>query len=108
MTYRKDKRGKNTLMSPISDQSVLFVCPGVLELFAVSQGVIGIKGVYSNRFLAMNKRGRLHATVSILTHSTQTASVCHPALSAFTLTTYILVLASKFSQLMLKIHLKLL
>ncbi|KAM9743948.1 fibroblast growth factor 5 [Menidia menidia] len=35
----------------------------VLELFAVSQGVIGIKGVYSNRFLAMNERGRLHATV---------------------------------------------
>ncbi|TNM90104.1 hypothetical protein fugu_004338 [Takifugu bimaculatus] len=34
----------------------------VLELFAVSQGVIGIKGVSSNRFLAMNKRGRLHAT----------------------------------------------
>uniref|UniRef100_A0A672Y4M2 Fibroblast growth factor n=1 Tax=Sphaeramia orbicularis TaxID=375764 RepID=A0A672Y4M2_9TELE len=34
----------------------------VLELFAVSQGVIGIRGVYSNRFLAMNKRGRLHAT----------------------------------------------
>ncbi|XP_038144067.1 fibroblast growth factor 5 [Cyprinodon tularosa] len=34
----------------------------VLELFAISQGVIGIKGVYSNRFLAMNKRGWLHAT----------------------------------------------
>ncbi|XP_032433616.1 fibroblast growth factor 5 [Xiphophorus hellerii] len=34
----------------------------VLELIAISQGVIGIKGVYSNRFLAMNKRGRLHAT----------------------------------------------
>uniref|UniRef100_A0A8C6P201 Fibroblast growth factor n=1 Tax=Nothobranchius furzeri TaxID=105023 RepID=A0A8C6P201_NOTFU len=34
----------------------------VLELFAISQGVIGIKGVYSKRFLAMNKRGRLHAT----------------------------------------------
>ncbi|XP_055774393.1 fibroblast growth factor 5-like [Salvelinus fontinalis] len=33
----------------------------VLELFAVSQGVIAIRGVYSNRFLAMNKRGRLHA-----------------------------------------------
>lgn len=44
---------------------MLFVLLGVLELFAVSQGVIGIKGVYSNRFLAMNKRGRLHATVSI-------------------------------------------
>lgn len=54
-------------------QSVLFVLPGVLELFAVSQGVIGIKGVYSNRFLAMNDRGRLHATVSI-------PSVSHPAL----------------------------
>ncbi|KAG1937391.1 fibroblast growth factor 5 [Pimephales promelas] len=36
----------------------------VLELFAVSQGVIGIRGVSSNRFLAMNKRGRLHATES--------------------------------------------
>ncbi|XP_068594870.1 fibroblast growth factor 5 [Brachionichthys hirsutus] len=34
----------------------------VLELFAVSQGVIGIKGVSSNRFLAMNNRGRLHGT----------------------------------------------
>lgn len=45
---------------------MLFVHPGVLELFAVSQGVIGIKGVYSNRFLAMNKRGWLHATVSTL------------------------------------------
>uniref|UniRef100_A0A3Q1JB80 Fibroblast growth factor n=1 Tax=Anabas testudineus TaxID=64144 RepID=A0A3Q1JB80_ANATE len=46
----------------INCQSMLFVLPGVLELFAVSQGVIGIKGVFSNRFLAMNKRGRLHAT----------------------------------------------
>ncbi|KAA0717297.1 Fibroblast growth factor 5 [Triplophysa tibetana] len=36
----------------------------VLELFAVSQGVIGIRGVFSNHFLAMNKRGRLHATDS--------------------------------------------
>ncbi|KAJ8380486.1 hypothetical protein SKAU_G00012640 [Synaphobranchus kaupii] len=34
---------------------------GVLELFAVSQGIVGIRGVFSNRFLAMNKRGRLHA-----------------------------------------------
>lgn len=57
-----NKRSKNTL-SHSSER--VFVHPGVLELFAVSQGVIGIKGVYSNRFLAMNKRGRLHATVSI-------------------------------------------
>ncbi|KAM8885615.1 fibroblast growth factor 5 [Spinachia spinachia] len=34
----------------------------VLELFALSQGVIGIKGVHSNRFLAMNSRGRLYGT----------------------------------------------
>lgn len=53
---------------------MLCVHAGVLELFAVSQGVIGIKGVYSNRFLAMNKRGRLHATVSTHTHLTHTDS----------------------------------
>ncbi|XP_037536083.1 fibroblast growth factor 5 [Nematolebias whitei] len=34
----------------------------VLELIAISQGVIGIRGVHSNRYLAMNKRGWLHAT----------------------------------------------
>ncbi|KAG9353754.1 hypothetical protein JZ751_011876 [Albula glossodonta] len=33
----------------------------VLELFAISQGVVGIRGAFSRRFLAMNKRGRLHA-----------------------------------------------
>lgn len=76
---QKTTRGVK-IHSVINHQSVLFVHPGVLELFAVSQGVIGIKGVYSNRFLAMNKRGRLHATVSI----PQTASVRHPALSART------------------------
>ncbi|KAG8011732.1 Fibroblast growth factor 5 [Nibea albiflora] len=40
---------------------------------SISPGVIGIKGVYSNRFLAMNKRGRLHATNSYNTY----ASVIH-------------------------------
>ncbi|XP_028852755.1 fibroblast growth factor 5 [Denticeps clupeoides] len=34
----------------------------VLELFAISQGVVGIRGVFSGRFLAMNRRGRLHGT----------------------------------------------
>ncbi|XP_028660411.1 fibroblast growth factor 5 [Erpetoichthys calabaricus] len=34
----------------------------ILELFAVSQGIVGIRGVFSNRFLAMNKKGRLHAS----------------------------------------------
>ncbi|XP_026994397.2 fibroblast growth factor 5 [Tachysurus fulvidraco] len=34
----------------------------LLELFSLSQGVVGIRGVFSNQFLAMNKRGWLHAT----------------------------------------------
>ncbi|XP_068797432.1 fibroblast growth factor 5 [Struthio camelus] len=34
----------------------------VLEIFAVSQGTVGIRGVFSNKFLAMSKRGKLHAS----------------------------------------------
>ncbi|XP_055017954.1 fibroblast growth factor 5 [Boleophthalmus pectinirostris] len=34
----------------------------VLELFSVSQGVIGIRGVHADRYMCMNHRGRLHAT----------------------------------------------
>lgn len=37
---------------------------GVLEIFAVSQGIVGIRGVFSNKFLAMSKKGKLHASVS--------------------------------------------
>lgn len=81
-------RGKNTFTSSINHHCMLFVHPGVLELFAVSQGVIGIKGVYSNRFLAMNKRGRLHATVSI-SNTSQTTSVCQPALATCVYTFHI-------------------
>ncbi|KFV64709.1 Fibroblast growth factor 5, partial [Dryobates pubescens] len=33
----------------------------VLEIFAVSQGIVGIRGVFSNKFLAMSKKGKLHA-----------------------------------------------
>ncbi|XP_068127243.1 fibroblast growth factor 5 isoform X2 [Hyperolius riggenbachi] len=36
--------------------------PGILEIFAVSQGIVGIRGVFSNSFLAMSKKGRLHAS----------------------------------------------
>ncbi|XP_018414501.1 PREDICTED: fibroblast growth factor 5 [Nanorana parkeri] len=35
---------------------------GILEIFAVSQGIVGIRGVFSNSFLAMSKKGKLHAT----------------------------------------------
>ncbi|XP_075045847.1 fibroblast growth factor 5 [Mixophyes fleayi] len=34
----------------------------ILEIFAVSQGIVGIRGVFSNLFLAMSKKGKLHAT----------------------------------------------
>uniref|UniRef100_A0A8C5W5Z8 Fibroblast growth factor n=1 Tax=Leptobrachium leishanense TaxID=445787 RepID=A0A8C5W5Z8_9ANUR len=34
----------------------------ILEIFAVSQGIVGIRGVFSNAFLAMSKKGKLHAT----------------------------------------------
>lgn len=37
---------------------------GILEIFAVSQGIVGIRGVFSNKFLAMSKKGKLHASVS--------------------------------------------
>uniref|UniRef100_A0A8C8AW10 Fibroblast growth factor n=1 Tax=Otus sunia TaxID=257818 RepID=A0A8C8AW10_9STRI len=36
--------------------------PGILEIFAVSQGIVGIRGVFSNKFLAMSKKGKLHAS----------------------------------------------
>ncbi|XP_030048342.1 fibroblast growth factor 5 [Microcaecilia unicolor] len=34
----------------------------VLEIFAVSQGIVGIRGVSSNKFLAMSRKGKLHAS----------------------------------------------
>ncbi|XP_056424918.1 fibroblast growth factor 5 [Hyla sarda] len=34
----------------------------ILEIFALSQGIVGIRGVFSNSFLAMSKKGKLHAT----------------------------------------------
>ncbi|XP_072601638.1 fibroblast growth factor 5 [Vulpes vulpes] len=36
----------------------------ILEIFAVSQGIVGIRGVFSNKFLAMSKKGKLHASGS--------------------------------------------
>lgn len=42
----------------------IFVILGILEIFAVSQGIVGIRGVFSNKFLAMSKKGKLHASVS--------------------------------------------
>uniref|UniRef100_A0A8D2KYF0 Fibroblast growth factor n=1 Tax=Varanus komodoensis TaxID=61221 RepID=A0A8D2KYF0_VARKO len=41
-----------------------FSCFSILEIFAVSQGIVGIRGVFSNKFLAMSKKGKLHASVN--------------------------------------------
>ncbi|XP_023617581.1 fibroblast growth factor 3 [Myotis lucifugus] len=36
--------------------------PGILEITAVEVGIVAIKGLFSGRYLAMNKRGRLYAS----------------------------------------------
>lgn len=38
--------------------------PGILEITAVEVGIVAIRGLFSGRYLAMNKRGRLYASVS--------------------------------------------
>uniref|UniRef100_A0A8C0FUF8 Fibroblast growth factor n=1 Tax=Bubo bubo TaxID=30461 RepID=A0A8C0FUF8_BUBBB len=39
-----------------------FGCRGILEITAVDVGIVAIKGLFSGRYLAMNKRGRLYAS----------------------------------------------
>ncbi|XP_029441066.1 fibroblast growth factor 5 [Rhinatrema bivittatum] len=34
----------------------------LLEIFAVSQGIVGVRGIFSNKFLAMSRKGKLHAS----------------------------------------------
>jgi len=42
----------------------LFLLLGILEITAVDVGIVAIKGLFSGRYLAMSKRGRLYASVS--------------------------------------------
>uniref|UniRef100_A0A8D0MHL3 Fibroblast growth factor n=1 Tax=Sus scrofa TaxID=9823 RepID=A0A8D0MHL3_PIG len=42
------------------EPSQLFL--GILEITAVEVGIVAIKGLFSGRYLAMNKRGRLYAS----------------------------------------------
>lgn len=51
---------KSHLSNNTSPNSVL----GILEITAVDVGIVAIKGLFSGRYLAMNKRGRLYASVS--------------------------------------------
>lgn len=48
------------------EPSQLFL--GILEITAVEVGIVAIKGLFSGRYLAMNKRGRLYASVSLVFH----------------------------------------
>ncbi len=42
----------------------VFVCvAGIMEITAVDVGVVAIKGLFSGRYLAMNDKGRLYASV---------------------------------------------
>ena len=49
-----------------NEPSQLFL--GILEITAVEVGIVAIKGLFSGRYLAMNKRGRLYASVSPVFH----------------------------------------
>lgn len=43
---------------------------GIMEITAVDVGVVAIKGLFSGRYLAMNDKGRLYASVcSAHTHA---------------------------------------
>ncbi|KAM6441409.1 fibroblast growth factor 5 isoform 2-T2 [Liasis olivaceus] len=50
------------LKKGIDEMLQTHTCLGLLEIFAVSQGIVGIRGVFSNKFLAMSKKGKLHAS----------------------------------------------
>lgn len=41
---------------------------GIMEITAVDVGVVAIKGIFSGRYLAMNDKGRLYASVSVMSH----------------------------------------
>ncbi|XP_030922330.1 fibroblast growth factor 5 [Geospiza fortis] len=64
------RRREEKLKCPICNESFretviysgISVILGILEIFAVSQGIVGIRGVFSNKFLAMSKKGKLHAS----------------------------------------------
>uniref|UniRef100_G1NC40 Fibroblast growth factor n=1 Tax=Meleagris gallopavo TaxID=9103 RepID=G1NC40_MELGA len=47
-----------------NNMSHLFLFLGILEITAVDVGIVAIKGLFSGRYLAMNKRGRLYASLS--------------------------------------------
>lgn len=57
---------KNTYDGEQQNISYFFLFLGILEITAVDVGIVAIKGLFSGRYLAMNKRGRLYASVSLI------------------------------------------
>ena len=54
----------NCMDARSNNMSHLFLFLGILEITAVDVGIVAIKGLFSGRYLAMNKRGRHYASVS--------------------------------------------
>lgn len=46
-----------------------------MEITAVDVGVVAIKGLFSGRYLAMNDKGRLYASVGTDFHSCKTLTL---------------------------------
>lgn len=52
---------------------------GIMEITAVDVGVVAIKGLFSGRYLAMNDKGRLYASVGtdVISSSNVSPSLQH-------------------------------
>ena len=46
----------------------MFCSIGILEITSVDVGIVAIRGLHSNYYLAINKKGDLHGAVSIEPH----------------------------------------
>lgn len=55
--------------------NVFLYVAGIMELTAVDVGVVAIKGLFSGRYLAMNDKGRLYASVGTDFHSCKTLTL---------------------------------
>lgn len=50
---------------PLSDKEMCLCPPGILEIKSVDVGVVAIRGLSSNYYLAISKKGELYGAVSL-------------------------------------------